>query len=97
MLLRQGVALEPATTRGSDDVIDQRELRGHPERVVQLPLAPGNPAVTSALNVLRAPISTALLLRRTNTPALRRSTAAAGALAARSTRHSRRWSAACWS
>ena len=65
-------------------MIEQRELGGHPERVVQLPLAPGNAAVTGALNVLRAPISTALLLRRTNTPALRRSTAAAGALAARS-------------
>ncbi len=73
--------------------IDQREVRGHPE--------PGGSAAARARecsadlrpNVLRAAISTALRLRRTNTPALRRSTAAAGALAARSTHHSGRFRA----
>lgn len=46
-----------AALESASPLIEQRELGGHPERVVQLSLAPGNAAVTGALNVPRASIA----------------------------------------
>jgi hypothetical protein len=68
---------DPAASRRLPVRIEQRELRGHPEPVVQLLARARESSGDEPLKVLRAPISTALLLRRTDTPALRRSTAVA--------------------